>query len=397
MTTRRQFLRTSAAGIVTSSLAGLAQASVLQRLPEEGSSGPKEKTAIIDTHAHWIGPTVIELLKQRTEPPRYIVNGKGELISIDRNGEGGDLRPQSKSWYDIDVRIQHLEESGVETQVLSWLGAAYEGVLSPEEARPLWQAQNNDLGDVVEKYLGRFYGLASLPTANPEWAAQELERAHRELGLSGATLPLDAFISLEGARSLAPIFAVAQKYHSHIFIHRGVAASNIPGRYSEEGDTNAYFGLGNSGSNGRRQGIAGDNVLARSTLITSTHLATGVITLALTDFLDSYPDVTVQVAMIGGSIAFVAEQIQFAERAAKAPDSLSKLRRIYLDTGQFGSGPDNIAFAVKIFGADRILFGSDYGAQASVIPYINSVKQAGLDPKQEEAVYSGNARRIFAN
>lgn len=394
MTTRRQFLRNSAAGIITSSLAGVVHASDQQRSSGDESSGAETKTAIIDTHAHWIGPSVIELLKQRTQAPRYFVNDKGELIAI--NKEGTEGRPQSKTWYDIGARIQHLDESGVEKQVLSWVGAAYEDVLSPEDARPLWRAQNNDLGDVVKKYPGRFYGLASLPTANPEWAAEELERAHRDLGLSGATLPLDAFISLEGARSLAPIFAVAQKYHSHIFIHRGVAGSNIPGRYPEQGDTNVYFGLVNDASSGRPHEIAGDNVLARTTLITSTHLATGVITVALTDFLDAYPDVTVQVAMIGGSIAFVAEQIQFAERAAKAPDSQSKLRRVYVDTGQFGSAPDNIAFAAKILGPDRILFGSDYGAQASVVPYVNSVKQAGLDPKEEEAVYSGNASRIFA-
>src|SRR5271156_4183594 len=109
MTTRRQFLQTSAAGLVASSMAGVVQASKQQGLPEEASSGAKAKTTIIDTHAHWIGPTVIELLKQRTEPPRYIVNDKGELISVNRNNDVRDARPQSKSWYDIDVRIQPLE------------------------------------------------------------------------------------------------------------------------------------------------------------------------------------------------------------------------------------------------------------------------------------------------
>jgi predicted TIM-barrel fold metal-dependent hydrolase len=394
MTTRRKFLQTAGAGLAALNLATSSEIAGAVGAREDGTSGEKAKAAIIDTHAHWIGPSVIELLKKRTEPPRYVVNDKGELIPINRgDGENARGRPQSRTWYDIDARLQHLQESGVQTQVLSWVGAAYEGALSPEEARPLWKAQNNDLGTVVKKYPGRFYGLATLPTANPAWAADELERAHSELGLSGATLPLDAFISLEGARSLAPVFAVAQKHRSHIFIHRGAAAASIPGSYPENGDTNAYFGLS---SGGRRQGTSGDNPLARATLITSTHLATGVITLALTDFLDAYPDVTVQIAMIGGSIAFVAEQLQFAEKAAKAPDSVSKLRRVYVDTGQFGSGPNNIAFAARVFGADRILFGSDYGAQESIAPYIESVQRAPLEPKHRQAVYSGNAQKIFA-
>jgi predicted TIM-barrel fold metal-dependent hydrolase len=395
MTTRRHFLQNAAAGLVISSLGGIATGSEAPNRSSQEPPEAKARTAIIDTHAHWIGPSVIELLKRRTEPPRYIQNDKGELVPINRNDEARDARPQSKTWYDIDVRLQHLTSSGVNAQVLSWVGAAYEGALSPEEARPLWTAQNNDLGSVVRKYPGKFYGLATLPTANPAWAAEELERAHAELGLSGATLPLDAFISLGGARTLAPIFAVAQKHRSHIFIHRGVAAATIPGRYDETGDTDAYFGLPNGGGRGRRHGDDGDNILARTTLITSTHLATGVITLGLTNFLDEYPDVTVQVAMMGGSIAVIADQLEFAEKAAKVPSSLPKLRRVYLDTGQFGSGPRNMAFAAKVFGADRILFGSDYGAQASVTPYIDAVNESGLNPKDQEAVFASNARRIF--
>ncbi|HVZ59180.1 MAG TPA: amidohydrolase family protein [Terriglobales bacterium] len=394
MASRRQFLQTAAAGIAGSRL------SVFENALTPGTADERpaaSKPTIIDTHAHWIGPSVVELLKKRTEPPRYVVNEKGELIPIN-SGAGsrnGRERPQSKEWFDIEARLRHLDESGVQRQVLSWVGGAYDNVLPPDVARPLWRAQNNDLGDAVKKHPGRLYGLASLPTANPQWAAEELKRAHEELGLSGATLPLDAFVSLQAARSLAPIFAVAQKYRSHIFIHRGVAASNIPGSYAESGPTNPYFGVPPKNSDGSSGSLPGDNPLARSTLITSTHLATGVITLALTDFLDAYPDVSVQVAMIGGSIALVAEQIEFAEKAARAPSTIGKLRRIYLDTGQFGRGSRNLALAARVFGPDRILFGSDYGAQASILPYINSVQQAELTPAEKEAVFSANASRIF--
>jgi predicted TIM-barrel fold metal-dependent hydrolase len=162
--------------------------------------------AIIDWHAHWVGPRVVELLAARPSP----------------------RPPQGAGWFDLDSRLRHMDEAGVQRQILSWVGAAYDGILSPDDARPIWRAQNDNVAAAVKKYPARFSGLATLPTANVAWAAAELERAHTELGLIGAVLPLDAFVTLAGARALAPIFTVAQKHRSHIFVHRGAAAPDIP-------------------------------------------------------------------------------------------------------------------------------------------------------------------------
>ena len=224
-----------------------------------------------------------------------------------------------------------------------------------------------------------------MPTANLAWAAEELQRAHQELGLIGATLPLDAFVSLAGAKMLAPVFAVAQKNRSHIFVHRGVASADIPGRHPEVGATNPYFGLAAPATGGAASAATpGDNPSARTLLITATHLATGVITLALTDFLDAYPDVTVQVAMMGGAISYVAEQIQMAAEDAGQPVAAKRFRSVYLDTGQSGRGPRGIALAAKVFGADRILFGTDSGPTVARRPDDRG-GEAGVDYRRGEA------------
>src|SRR4029453_10094304 len=221
------------------------------------------------------------------------------------------------------------------------------------------RAQNDDLGALVKKHPTRFTGLATLPTAHVAAAAEELSRAHQDLGLIGATLPLDAFISLSGARALAPIFTVAQKHRSHIFVHRGVASAEIPGRQPETGVTNLSFGLpAPEAGNARAITMPGDNASARTLLITAAPLPPGVITLALTDFLDAYPDVTVQVAMMGGAIPYVAEQIQMAAEDSGQPIPPGRFHRVYLDTGQSGRGPRGVAMAAKGFGAARILFGT---------------------------------------
>jgi predicted TIM-barrel fold metal-dependent hydrolase len=121
-----------------------------------------------------------------------------------------------------------------------------------------------------------------------------------------------------------------------------------------------------------------------------------VITLALTDFLDAYPDVTVQVAMMGGAISYVAEQIQMAAEDAGQPVAAKRFRSVYLDTGQSGRGPRGIALAAKVFGADRILFGTDSGPTSLVGPTIASVKQAALMAEEKQQILVENGRRLLA-
>lgn len=364
-TTRRRFLQATG-GASAIAWSGFAHAGAQPRAATPNG--------IVDFHAHWIGPHVAELLKGRTSP----------------------RPPQGTTWYDTDARLRDMDANGVARQVLAWVGASFDGALPPDEARPLWRAQNDDLAALVKRHPSRFSALASVPTANVAWAAEELERAHGELGLIGAVLPLDAFVSLAGARALAPIFAVAQKHKSHLFVHRGAAGADVPGQQAETGAINPYLGLSAAASGGGRAAATpGDNVPARTLLATATHLATGVITLAFTECLDPYPDVTVQVAMMGGAIPYVTEQIQMAAEEAGTPLPERRLKRLYLDTGQSGRGPRGIALAAKVFGADRILFGTDSGPTASVAPTIASVREAAITDADRELVFRGNARRLL--
>jgi predicted TIM-barrel fold metal-dependent hydrolase len=370
-TSRRRFLRTAALGISAAATPAFRRAAITD--VQTQASSP----SIVDWHAHWVGPHVVELLNGRTTP----------------------RPPQGAGWFDIEARLRDMDANGVQRQVLGWVGGAFDGALPPADARPLWRAQNDDVAAVVRKYPRRFSGLASLPTANVAWAADELQRAHHELGLIGAVLPLDAFVSLAAARALAPIFDAAQKLRSHIFVHRGVASADIAGQQPETGAVNPYFGLppAASGGGARPAAAPGDNLSARTLLATATHLASGVITLAFTDFLDACPDVTVQVAMMGGAISYVTEQIELAAAEAGSPLSAKQLKKVYLDTGQSGRGPRGIALAARVFGADRILFGSDSGPVATLGPTIASVRRAEISDGEKTMIFSGNARRLLTS
>jgi hypothetical protein len=120
--------------------------------------------------------------------------------------------------------------------------------------------------------------VAALSTHDIAWSVRELERAHAN-GLIGAVLPVNGFFTSASARSFAPIFEAAQRLGSHIYLHTGYASPNVPGQPPIVEHV--------------------DNAAARWVLDNGWHFASAVATLAFGDFLDPYPDVTVQVAMLG--------------------------------------------------------------------------------------------------
>jgi predicted TIM-barrel fold metal-dependent hydrolase len=60
-----------------------------------------------------------------------------------------------------------------------------------------------------------------------------------------------------------------------------------------------------------------------------------------------------------------------------------RFRQIYLDTGAGGRGPQAIALATRVFGADRIVFGTDYAPQPSVRPVIENIQKSPISRKTD--------------
>ena len=163
------------------------------------------------------------------------------------------------------------------------------------------------------------------------------------------------------------------------------------------GPTNEYFGLpSSSATDFRVLSTNGDNQGARLHLITATHLATGAITLALTEFLDDYPDVAVQLTMMGGTIGWVAEWMQRIAEESGRPIPEKRFRRIYLDCGARARYPRGVAMGAKVFGIDRILFGTDLGAVGAITPTIGFVNETTLTPQEKNRIFVENARELLA-
>jgi predicted TIM-barrel fold metal-dependent hydrolase len=80
-----------------------------------------------------------------------------------------------------------MAANGIDFQVISHVAPAAQGLPGAEGVARAREA-NDLLAGAVAAHPGKFAGFATLPTADPDAAADELERATGELGLIGAMI-----------------------------------------------------------------------------------------------------------------------------------------------------------------------------------------------------------------
>ena len=348
----------------------------MQSARASASAAPR---ALVDWHSHFVSQAEVAYFASRTQPPRLVRSAEGvtRLDNVTTVSFAGGLSELSAS--DIPARLAHLDANGIQRQLLTHTVAlGLDATIPLEELRPLYRAFNDELAEVVRQHPQRFLAVAALPAADPKWAATELARAHQDLGFIGGSLPLNAFATLEGARTLAPLFTAAQKHGSHFFIHRGPANASIPGQPPLTTPSDTDF--------------------ARWTLISNTHLAAGGITLGLTDFLDPYPDVSVEIVMLAGFLPYLFSSIVPAAKANGIKDPIARLRRLYLDLGPYSRIGDWVRVGINQIGADRILFGTDYGVGGGTRGEVSaslSTLQSVLTKEEQRSIFFENSRALL--
>jgi predicted TIM-barrel fold metal-dependent hydrolase len=189
-------------------------------------------------------------------------------------------------------------------------------------------------------------------------------------------VPGNGFLTKKDAENMRPLLDVANRHRAIVFIHHGPRPGDAFPKIS--GDTD----------NARRR---------NGTLDMQASLSSVMVTLCLTDYLAPYPDATVLVHNLGGNIPYEIERMDHRSLLDSAEEELPSARfrraKVYVDCNSFG--PAAIEAAVRLYGAERIVCGTD-GTEFGCEWTSKALKDAQIGDDAREKILRGNAAAMMS-
>ncbi|QBD83652.1 amidohydrolase [Ktedonosporobacter rubrisoli] len=280
---------------------------------------------------------------------------------------------------DLDTgRIAAMDTAGITVQVLS-LGSPGVEQLDAAEAISVSRETNDYLAAAIRRHPERFVGLAALPTAAPAVAADELERAVRELGFRGALINGHTRGRYLDDQFFWPILERAETLQVPLYLHPTPPPQSIV--------ETSYAGFA-------------PEVTARlSTYAWGWHVETAihVLRLVLGGVFDRYPRLQFVVGHMGEGLSFMLPRIE-----RYLPAEVTKLQRsigaylrenLYYTFSGFTWTSMFLNLLLEL-GSERIMFSVDY-PNASMVETRDFLERLPVRPSDKELIAHGNAERLL--
>ena len=278
------------------------------------------------------------------------------------------VRYVGSSYMDANLRLQRMDEAGIDFQVLSPNPLTYFHFIEAQSAIAYCQIHNDALAKIVADHKGRLAGFAALPMQEPRAAITELQRSVRELGLLGGYIGTDMPRPLDDP-AMDPFYEACVSLDVPLFIHPGPAGIDGP-----------------KGDPGLRRfdldvvvGFAAQETIAVATLIFG-----GV--------LDRHPKLDICLSHGGGSSAYMMGRM--ARAARKRPWVATELkaegafeeryRRLWFDTHLNSERSEE--FFYDTVGPERLVYGTNFAGW--------DAPDAGTSHRPD-AYLADNARRLL--
>lgn len=313
---------------------------------------------LIDVAADYVRPHLPKMVSSAAEETQVLTARQG--------------RERHANLTDMALRLGELDAMGIDRQVVKPApNQCYYNV--PADVGTMAARMVNDgMAAYAARRPDRFIPFGTVPMQDGRAAAAELERCARELGFKG----VQVLTNVAGAELSDPRFAAfwakAEELGMLVVIHP--AGFTQPQRFSR-----FYF----------------DNVIGNP-LDTTVALHY----LIFDGVLERHPDLQILAVHGGGYLPSYSGRIDHAWGArSDAHGMLPKppsfyLRKIWFDSVVFS--PHQLANLAAVFGADRILMGTDYPydmGDYDPIAHVDSVE--GFDATTKAAIAGGNARRLL--
>ena len=283
-----------------------------------------------------------------------------------------------KKLYDLgQLRLAEMDAAGIDVQVISH-GAPSTQKLPADIAVKLAAEVNDRLAAACAANPKRFAAFGVLPTANPEAAADELERCVTQHGFKGAMIHGMANGEFVDLTKYWPIYARAEKLDVPIYFHPSLPDARV---------TEVYY-----------QDYAKDfPLVVRPAWGFTVETATQAIRLVLSGAFEKYPKLKIILGHLGETLPFLMWRIDAAlKRPGQKPLSFRDIfsKNFYLTTSGFFSNPALLCCVMEM-GVDHLLFAVDWPFVPDNRPAVEWMSGVPLSDEDKAKILSGNARRLL--
>ena len=343
---------------------------------------------IIDANMYWIPEALFTDEDLMSEFMHCIPNdldiwGKGEQIpGTDRKQvvieepKGYQNLNYVQGEYILEQQLADMDKAGVDKALLKI--PCCHAWLSMELCRKF----NNGMAEHVKRSNGRLAALAAVPPLAGKEGIYELERCVKELGMTGVQISSHYGKRYLDHESFRPFFRSVNELNLPVYVHH----SPVPADYSSIYEYNNLR---------RSYGRCADQT-------------TAIAREVFGGLFDECPNLKLVHSMLGGSF-FAYRDSMFRKTPAVSEDTV---KRFDTDTNRYCDqirdniyyelshaqpwGKDLLECAVKILGADHIIFGTSYPVrQEWLTEGIDFIQKLDISEEEKELITGKNAENIY--
>jgi predicted TIM-barrel fold metal-dependent hydrolase len=317
-------------------------------------------------------------LEEHFASPGFVAGPGKEFIERLR-GSGPRGARISEQLQDVgDKRIADMDAAKIDVQVLSLNSPGVEQADAAVQVS-IARESNDFLADAVKKNPKRLAGLAALPVAAPDQAAQELERTIRQLGFKGVLINGHSRGRYLDDKFFSPILERAEALNVPLYLHPTVPPKAvIDAQFSGfSPPVNAMFASAGWGWH----------------IETAVHL----IRMVLGGVFDRHPKLQVVIGHLGEGIPFMMPRLNknFSMEITKLARPLGAYLRenVHYTFGGFNFPATFLDLLLEV-GVERIMFSVDYpyGSMAEARAFLEHLPVSAAD---RDRIAHGNAERLF--
>jgi len=273
-----------------------------------------------------------------------------------------------------EMRLAAMDRAGIERCVLSLAGPGVQAERDPKTAVRRARESNDFLAREIGKRPDRYSGFAHLPMQDPAAAADELERAVRDLKFCGAMINGHTNGQYLDHPSLDPFWERAQALDALVYLHPADPVTPAPV-------------------------LDGHKGLRRATWEWTFETGSHALRIIFGGVFDRFPRARLALGHLGETLPFLLWRFDsragpgfYAVKLAKLPSQYVKDNIVVATSGMCSAEP--LACTIGALGHDRVMFAADYPFE-SVEEAAHFIDGVSLDERvRNDICFNTAARRL---